>query len=160
MELTELLQKRLSEVITITNALSVENSNDQEKHQRLIAEIKTSGDSEEVKSEDDDKLKIVKGLNAFMFLRLKEIETNIKIMNELYSLLMVTGVEIKIDDKHREFLDFNSKNFKPTFIIDKGEVVFFNKEVEELILNKLKEENSDNSEIIKNIKSMKDVKAT
>ena len=85
-------------------------------------------------------------------LRVNEVGINIRAMNELYSLLVLQGARIDLSEKDLEILDYNLKNVKPTFILDKNEVVFYSPEVEEYIESNIMNSTEDYKSIIDNIK--------
>ena len=147
----ELLEKRLIELVNITNALASENSKQQQRHSELIKEIKSSVNV----LENKERISEMKKLNSFTFLRLKEVEINIRVMNEIYSLLKYSGIEPKIGEKEKSSLEFNSSNFKPLFILDKGEITFLNKEAEDFILKELEKTSDADEKLIENVKNFK-----
>ena len=147
----ELLEKRLIELVNITNALASENSKQQQRHSELIKEIKSSEDV----LENKERISEMKKLNSFTFLRLKEVEINIRVMNEIYSLLKYSGIEPNIGEKEKASLEFNSSNFKPLFILDKGEITFLNKEAEDFILKELDKSSDADEKLIENVKNFK-----
>lgn len=152
MELKELLEKRLHELVLITNTISSQSSEYKKRNEEIIKEVRESGDSEEDKAANIKRIGEMKRINSSAYLRANEVGINIRIMNEIYSLMRFLGIEPTVSDKDLEILEFNLANVKPTFILDKGEVVFFDKQVEEFVNSKLQETDHKDLSYIENIK--------
>ena len=58
-------------------------------------------------------------------------------------------------EKEKASLEFNSSNFKPLFILDKGEITFLNKEAEDFILKELEKSSDADEKLIENVKNFK-----
>lgn len=156
MEFKEILNKRLQEVVTITKVIGKQSSEDKKRTEDIVSEIKSSGDSEEDRISNKKRVTEMKRINSFTFLKSNEIGINIRIMNEIYSLMKFLDIKPEISDADLETLDFNLMNVKPTFILDKGEVVFFEKQVEEFVLSQLEKTEYRDDEFIDKVKKFKE----
>lgn len=155
MELKELLEKRLSEIVAITKIISTEASEYQFKNEQIISEIKALGDTKEEVEKAKVKAREMKKLSYLTYLKTSEVQVNIRVMNEIYSLMKFIGIVPNLDEKEMEILEFNLANVKPTFVLDKGEVVFFDRESEEIMLKKLDEPDDKEEELIAKIKNFR-----
>lgn len=152
MEFVDIINKRLQELVKITENISNTEQEFKEKVDGILADIKNTGESEEEYTANVLRIKEIKKLNSFAMLRVNEVGINIRAMNELYSLLVLQGARIDLSEKDLEVLDYNLKNVKPTFILDKNEVVFYSPEVEEYIESNIMNSTEDYKSIIDNIK--------
>lgn len=152
MEFVDIINKRLQELVKITENISNTEQEFKEKVDGILADIKNTGESEEEYTANVLRIKEIKKLNSFAMLRVNEVGINIRAMNELYSLLVLQGARIDLSEKDLEILDYNLKNVKPTFILDKNEVVFYSPEVEEYIESNIMNSTEDYKSIIDNIK--------
>ena len=152
MEFVDIINKRLQELVKITENISNTEQEFKEKVDGILADIKNTGESEEEYTANVLRIKEIKKLNSFAMLRINEVGINIRAMNELYSLLVLQGARIDLSEKDLEILDYNLKNVKPTFILDKNEVVFYSPEVEEYIESNIMNSTEDYKSIIDNIK--------
>lgn len=157
MEITELLQKRLSELLSITNTLSSQSSQDKDKVENLIKLIKaTDPKSPEDKEDNIKRVSEIKKINALAYLKANEVGINIRIINEIYSIIKFLGIEPNMDAKDVEVLDFNLSHITPTFILDKGQVVFFEKEVEEKFFEQFNLADSRDEEYIDKVRKFRE----
>lgn len=157
MEITELLQKRLSELLAITNTLSSQSSDDKEKVENLIKLIKATDPKSAPDKEDNIKrVSEIKKINALAYLKANEVGINIRIINEIYSIIKFLGVEPNMDTKDVEVLDFNLSHITPTFILDKGQVVFFDKEVEDKFFEQFDLADSRDEEYIDKVRKFRE----
>lgn len=157
MEITELLQKRLSELLAITNTLSSQSSDDKEKVENLIKLIKATDPKSASDKEDNIKrVSEIKKTNALAYLKANEVGINIRIINEIYSIIKFLGIEPNMDAKDVEVLDFNLSHITPTFILDKGKVVFFEKEVEDKFFEQFDLADSRDDEYIDKVRKFRE----
>jgi hypothetical protein len=155
MELKELLEKRFSEIVEITKILSTETSEYQFKNEQLITEIKASGDTQEDAEKNRVRAREMKLINSLAFIKSSEVQINIRVMNEIYSLMKFMDITPNISDKDLEILEFNLANVKPTFVLDKGKVVFFDKDSEQIMLEKLNQPDDKEDELVNKIKKFR-----
>lgn len=156
MDTAELLQKRLQELVIITKTIGAEASDYKFQNEKLISEIKSSGNSDTDLDENRKRVREMRKISTLSFMKSNEIQINIRIMNEIYSMMKYLGVEVQnLDAKDLEILEFNINNVKPVFIMDKGSVVFFDKELEETMMTKLDEASPGEDDQIKKVKNFK-----
>lgn len=153
MEVKDLLEKRLQELVTITKTISSEASEYKFQNNKLIKEIQDSGDTPEDLDENRKRVREMRRINILSFMKSNEVQINIRAMNEIYSIMKYMGYEPVLDAKDLEILEFNLANVKPTFIMDKGEVVFFNKEYEDAMMEELKNASPDELEQIQKVRN-------
>ena len=153
MEVLNVLQSRLKDLVNTSKQLSIANSEDKATNDRLISEIKSSGDSPEETTKNRERIAEMRKVNTYAFMRNNELNINIRLLNEIYSVLLVSGEEIDIPTEDKEVLDFNLKNVKPTFIVDQNKLIFFNPDVEEMTTKKIMELSPEEADsYIKNVK--------
>lgn len=157
MEISELLQKRLSELVAITNTLSSQSSEDKEKVENLIKVVKATDPKSASDKEDNLKrVSEIKKINALTYLKANEVGINVRIINEIYSIIKLLGIEPNMETKDVEVLDFNLSHITPTFILDKGQVVFFEKEVEDKFFEQFNLADSRDEEFIDKIRKFRE----
>ena len=152
MELSDLINKRIQELVTITNFISNTQEDFKKQVDEILAKIKASGNTEEDKIENIVRIKKIKELNSSEMLKVNEVGINVRVLNELYSLQVIVGNSVNLPEKDIEILDYNLKNVKPTFILDKNEVVFYSPEVADFIKTSIANADENYDEIIANIK--------
>jgi hypothetical protein len=156
MEIKDLLEKRLQELMTVTKTLSAQSSDHKFRTAEIIKEIKSSGTSNTDRDNNRRLVTEMKKINSFSFVKSNEVGINVRIMNEIYAFMKFIDHEPNLAPEDIEVLEFNLANIKPTFILDKGEVVFFSKEAEDFVMEKMNQPDSRDDEYIEKIRNFKE----
>jgi hypothetical protein len=153
MEITDLLEKRLQELVTVTKTLSAQASEHKFRTAEIINEIKASGTTDRDRDNNRKLVTEMKKINSFSYVKSNEVGINVRIMNEIYSFMKYLDFEPQLPPEDIEILEFNLANVKPTFILDKGEVVFFSKEAEDFVMEKMSQPDSRDDDYIEKIRT-------
>lgn len=148
MNIESKLKDRFRVLFDTTNVIAKSASEDTYRAKEILQKFQDEVD--EVKKQSY--FKTVQSLQMMNTLKAKEVDTNIKIMNELYSLATEFNITLDLTDEEKEVVEFNMKMLVPTFIVNKkGEIEFLNEEVKRLYDILEEGIGKPDSEVIENI---------
>ena len=143
----EYINQRVREMFNYLEALKDAANEDTVSANNLLAKLKEEND-EPTKM---DLIKQFKKIQFFNNFKLMESEKVIPALIEAINLAKVLGLEIELSDDEEAMLDVNKKRFAPMYVLDKGTMIFMNKDLEEMIDKELEKPSATDVQAITNI---------
>lgn len=141
------IKQRFREQLQYITVLKDSANKQAEEGKTLLEKFKTE-ENEELKLEY---LRDFKRLQFFNNLKLIEIEKILPVLVELVSISRVLGLDLELNDMEEHMYDEGKKRFQPAYIIQGNELVFLNKDMEDLINKELDTPSETDAEVVRKI---------
>lgn len=138
---------RVGEIFTLLHAIRKSTDDDTKRGNEIIKEVR----EEEDENQKIELVKQFKKLQFFNNFKLDQMEKIIPGLLELVSLAKVLDVELDLTDEQEAMIHVNKHRFAPMYVYDKNELIFMNKDLEEVISNELEKPSATDMEAINNI---------
>lgn len=122
------LKGLLEEVLTFDTRLYEDHTKERTLAQKIIEFKKSNPDAQfsDVKTDLVEYRKL--GFNNSLLLQ--DYYRSLEVLKELYNTLTIHNIDAQLDETQKNFLEQVSKNYMKQFTVDKGEIVYIDKEVE------------------------------
>lgn len=138
---------RVGEIFTLLHAIRKSTDDDTKRGNEIIKEVR----EEEDENQKIELVKQFKKLQFFNNFKLDQMEKIIPGLLELVSLAKVLDVELDLTDEQEAMIHVNKHRFAPMYVYDKNELIFMNKDLEEVISNELEKPSATDMDAINNI---------
>ena len=143
----EYIKQRVRECITYLTLISESANEDTLEANKVIAEIRSETD-ETAKMDLIKKFKKIQFFNNF---KLMESEKIIPRLLELVDVAKIIDIDLELTEEEEDMISLNKTRFSPSYALDKGTIIFINKELEEIIDKELEKPSSSDMQAINNI---------
>lgn len=143
----EYIKQRVNELWSLIEQLRDSATEDTKVANDLILKIRESKD-------EDEKIELMKKFKKTQFfnnLKLSEMEKTMPVLVELVSLAKVVDVDLELTDEQESIIDTNKKRITPMYIVDKNQLVFVHKELEEAVDKEINNPSESDLAALKNI---------
>ena len=141
------IKKRVGEIFTLLNAIRNSTEEDTKRGNEIIKEVR----EEEDENQKIELVKQFKKLQFFNNFKLDQMEKIIPGLLELVSLAKVIDLDLELTDEQEAMIHINKHRFAPMYVYDKNELIFMNKELEDVITSELEKPSATDMEAINNI---------
>lgn len=141
------IKKRVGEIFTLLNAIRNSTEEDTKRGNEIIKEVR----EEEDENQKIELVKQFKKLQFFNNFKLDQMEKIIPGLLELVSLAKVIDLDLELTDEQEAMIHINKHRFAPMYVYDKNELIFMNKDLEDVITSELDKPSATDMEAINNI---------
>ena len=144
---TSYIKTRVKELFTYLEYLKEAADKDTVEANKIVSEIKST-------EEEEEKINLItkfKKIQFFNNMKLMEVEKTIPILIEMYKLSQSISLDLELNEVQQDMIEINLKRNQPMYIVDKNELVFLNKELEEVIDQELSRPADTDAAAIKNV---------